>query len=151
MPNGSGDDLVANLGIGVGDIDLALEYICKGDTIKMDVTKVLIDHETESDIAVTLANKEESRIEDYLRYNLINSQFCLLANIASTAVPYKPYIGGGAYTVTSVIEILKSKAEKFDIYIDKESYNKQPAKEQITPVVGQPDSDQSGSSFVAKA
>jgi len=60
LPNGSGDDLVANLGIGVGDIDLALEYICKGDTIKMDVTKVLIDHETESDIAVTVANKEGS-------------------------------------------------------------------------------------------
>jgi len=60
LPNGSGDDLVANLGIGVGDIDLALEYICKGDTIKMDVTKVLIDHESESDIAVTVANKEGS-------------------------------------------------------------------------------------------
>ena len=40
----------ASLGIDVGNFDLALEYVMKGDTIKIDIAKVLIDHETEVDI-----------------------------------------------------------------------------------------------------
>ena len=45
IPNGSGNDLVGCLGI--KDVDQALEWLVKGDLVKMDVNKVLIDHENE--------------------------------------------------------------------------------------------------------
>ena len=59
LPNGSGDDLCGNIGIDVGNFDLALEYIIKGDTMKIDIAKVLIDHETEGDIKNTVANNKD--------------------------------------------------------------------------------------------
>ena len=42
IPNGSGNDLVGCLGI--KDIDQALDWLVKGDIIKMDVNKVLLDY-----------------------------------------------------------------------------------------------------------
>ena len=47
IPNGSGDDICGQIGLESGDFEMGLEYIVKGDTIKIDVTKVLIDHEEE--------------------------------------------------------------------------------------------------------
>ena len=50
IPNGSGDDICAQIGIDVGDSNMALEYITQGDVIKVDVNKILIDHETEDQL-----------------------------------------------------------------------------------------------------
>jgi len=86
LPNGSGDDLCGNLGIELGDIDMAMAYIQKGDTIKMDITKILIDHDSEADILRTLAIDPYYKIEDYLRYNITNCGFCMLANVARNGV-----------------------------------------------------------------
>ena len=41
VPNGSGNDLVGSLGC--KDVDSALDWLIKGDVIKMDVNKMLID------------------------------------------------------------------------------------------------------------
>ena len=54
IPNGSGNDLVGCLGI--RNIEQALNWLVKGDVIKMDVNKVLLDYENEEDIPDT-ANK----------------------------------------------------------------------------------------------
>ena len=54
IPNGSGNDLVGCLGI--RNIEQALNWLVKGDVIKMDVNKVLLDYENEADIPDT-ANK----------------------------------------------------------------------------------------------
>ena len=44
LPNGSGDDACGSLSLDIGGIHQGLEYILKGDTIKMDIIKVIIDH-----------------------------------------------------------------------------------------------------------
>lgn len=49
IPNGSGNALAD--AVNAKTIDEALDYIVKGDLIKIDVTKVLLDHEREEDIA----------------------------------------------------------------------------------------------------
>ena len=48
IPNGSGNDVCKCLEI--VDVDRALDYICKGDIIKIDTAKVLIDYENEDEI-----------------------------------------------------------------------------------------------------
>ena len=48
VPNGSGNDLVGCLGI--RDVAQSLDWLMKGDTIKMDVNKVLIDCEHEDEL-----------------------------------------------------------------------------------------------------
>jgi diacylglycerol kinase family enzyme len=45
IPNGSGNDTLRS--ISVFDLDKALDYIVKGDLIKIDLTKMIVDHETE--------------------------------------------------------------------------------------------------------
>ena len=102
---------------------MGLEYIVKGDTIKIDVTKVLIDHEEEEQIYDTCAKDTTATIEDYLRFKIINSSFCLCSNVARNAVPMKPYIGKEAYTIQSVVEMLKKRTETFDVYVDSESWH----------------------------
>lgn len=45
LPNGSGDDLCA--AVGISSMDHGLDYICKGETIKIDTLRVLTDHDSE--------------------------------------------------------------------------------------------------------
>ena len=54
IPIGSGDDICGQIGIAKGNYDQALEYIIKGDTIKMDISKILLDHENEAEIEKTV-------------------------------------------------------------------------------------------------
>lgn len=65
IPNGSGNDTCASLGI--NSIDEALTFLNKGDTIKIDLNRVLCDSETISEIPLN-ANKH-----DRLRYSVINA------------------------------------------------------------------------------
>jgi diacylglycerol kinase family enzyme len=48
IPNGSGNDFCAD--IRITNVDRALDYIISGDLIHLDVTKTLIDFETEEEI-----------------------------------------------------------------------------------------------------
>jgi diacylglycerol kinase family enzyme len=50
IPNGTGDDTCGSFGIDIGDINQALEFLIKGNTIKVDVIKILIDFESEKEI-----------------------------------------------------------------------------------------------------
>ena len=86
---------------------MALEYITKGDTIKIDVIKVLIDHEDERDVYETLSTNTDASVEDFLRYEIINSSFGLASNCARNAVHMKPYFGKHAYTLQTVVELFK--------------------------------------------
>ena len=45
VPNGSGNDLVGS--IGVKDVEQALDWFIKGDVVKMDLNKMLIDADHE--------------------------------------------------------------------------------------------------------
>lgn len=99
LPNGSGDDTCGSLGIQVNDIDMGLEYIFKGDVIKMDIIKILLDHESEQEIQATIEKDPSKKSTDYLRYSLINTSFCLSANTNKHAGPMKKYVGQAAYTI----------------------------------------------------
>ena len=55
IPNGSGNDLIGCLGI--KNVEQALSWLIKADVIKMDVNKVLMDVEKESDIAEDDVNR----------------------------------------------------------------------------------------------
>lgn len=48
LPNGSGDDFCSSLGI--LSMDHALDYICKGETIKVDTVRILLDHDSEDSL-----------------------------------------------------------------------------------------------------
>ena len=112
IPNGSGNDLCHNLGILT--VDKALDYIVKGDLIKMDISKVLLDHEKEEEI------KQEVKF-DQMRYSLINSSFGMVGEIVYGAERWKGCCCN-AYTMASIIEILKSKTHIFDIIVDGKTY-----------------------------
>ena len=43
IPNGSGNDTLR--GLSVFDVNQALDYIVKADLIKLDLTRILLDHE----------------------------------------------------------------------------------------------------------
>ena len=45
LPNGSGDDFCS--AVGIMSMDHGLDYICKGETIKVDTIQCLLDHESE--------------------------------------------------------------------------------------------------------
>ena len=46
IPAGTGDDFCGNIGIDRGDIDTGIKYITKGQTIKIDALKILMDYKS---------------------------------------------------------------------------------------------------------
>lgn len=76
VPNGSGNDMCAALMI--KDLDKALDYLIKGDIFKMDIIKVLIDHESEAEIT-------SEKKTDFLRYEINNNDFGLSSRASYTA------------------------------------------------------------------
>lgn len=103
MPNGSGDDTAGGLAISYNDMDMALSYAAKGQTIKLDVVKVLLDHESEEEIQTNLDTNPEykdSVMEHYFRYMIINSSLCLSADVGRNAISMKKRgLGPHAYTI----------------------------------------------------
>ena len=59
LPNGSGDDLAHALGLGVGDAQTALSYLVEGQVLKIDVIKVLLDHENIEEVEETVASSSD--------------------------------------------------------------------------------------------
>ena len=112
VPNGSGNDMLRALG--VTDIAKALDYIVKGDLLKADLVKVLLDCENESDIP--LDDKEERRSK--YRYQLVNSSFNVPAKLNRRATGWKWCCCMNPYEVAAVIEFTKLVYEPVDIYVD---------------------------------
>ncbi|CDW74738.1 transcriptional regulator [Stylonychia lemnae] len=78
--NGSGNDTLIQFN--ANDIQRALDFIVKGDLLKYDVGKVLLDYENEEDVP-------PEQINSNLRYSLINSVFGVSAKINHSAIGYK--------------------------------------------------------------
>lgn len=72
IPNGSGNDNLRSYNC--YDIQTALDYIIKGDLIKVDTVRVLADAETEEEVPQT-------EKYDRIRYQLINSSYSLPARV----------------------------------------------------------------------
>lgn len=110
LPNGSGNDTLRSFWI--NDLTKALDYIVKGDLLKVDLVKVLIDHETEESIS------EKDRVA-CLRYQLINSSYSIPARVNLGAKKWKSCCCN-AYEVAAFFEFLKIKYETVDIYVNGE-------------------------------
>ena len=84
IPNGSGNDICYNLEI--RSVETAIDLIIRGQIIKTDLIKSLLDYETEEEL-FEAADKEGSSVKvvDHLRYCLNNIQYGLLANVAKNA------------------------------------------------------------------
>ena len=110
VPNGSGNDLVGCFGM--RDVEQALNWLVKGDIIKMDVNKVLLDYESEDEIPET-----EERNQKF-RYSVINTAVGYIAKITHRAVHHKPYFGSGCYISSATVNFFTSSTERFDVIIE---------------------------------
>jgi len=112
MPNGSGNDLCRALGS--DNLENALNYLVKGECIKMDTVKVLMDHEDEESLPEGL-----DRI-NYCRHMLINSALAMPAKIANTAIPLKNCCGTKSYEIVTIWEACKGnfRPDNYDLFID---------------------------------
>ena len=114
IPNGSGDDFCS--AIGVMSVDHALDYICKGEIIKCDTVRVLMDYESEE----TLPEGIERL--NHLRYMMINSSAALPPLVAFKAKAWKACCGKTSYTIATLIEAMKGNVipDIFDVFVDGE-------------------------------
>eukprot|EP00347_Sterkiella_histriomuscorum_P012216 403369450 len=108
--NGSGNDTLIQFN--ANSIGKALDFIVKGQLIKYDVAKVLIDYEREEDIP-------EEKVNSNLRYSIINSVFGVSAKITHRAISFK-WCCCNPYQVGAVVEFCKLRAELVDIYVDEQ-------------------------------
>lgn len=93
IPNGSGNDMMN--GIGVKNVDIALDYICKKTVAKMDIMRCLVDVKSEKDIP---AGKRWA----HCRYFNNSVSFGMPAKIAIGAKPYKACCGTGSYKIAAI-------------------------------------------------
>ena len=121
IPNGSGDGFCAGIGIAKGDIDGGMKYIMSGQTVKVDLVKILIDYESEEELNDAIRKNATIKKENHLRYSCLNSGFALVAKVNAKAAWMKPYIGGLAYDVQAFKELTAGENCRFDIDIDAES------------------------------
>ena len=114
LPNGSGNNLCK--GLGIFTLDDGLNYIVRGQCIKIDTCKVLLDHDSEA----TLPEGDE-RI-NYCRYMMNATGLGAPPRISKAALPFKKCCGTGSYAFASMIIACKGgfDPELFDLYIDGE-------------------------------
>ena len=89
VPNGSGNTVGYNLGI--ESVDEAMDTVIAGTASKFDITRVLADTENEEDVPPGKAGY------DRRRYSLCVTSGGWGPEMASFAIPLKPYFGPGAY------------------------------------------------------
>ena len=77
----------------------------------MDVNKVLIDCENETEIPDT-----EERHSKF-RYSVINSGVGFIAKVTHDAVYHKPYMGKSCYVTSGIVNAVKGAVENFDVII----------------------------------
>jgi len=116
LPNGSGNDFASCFLL--NSITKGLGYLDKGQTMKADVVKILLDFESEEELMEEARRNPNLVIHDHLRYCNINSSLICSAKCAKNAAPMKPYIGKNAYTISTLKEIIKGTREKYDIEFD---------------------------------
>lgn len=110
IPNGSGNDLVGCFGI--SNLDQALDWLVTGDTVKMDVNKVLVDYEHESEIPECEVRSSQ------FRYSVINAAIGFIAKVVHKADALKPYTGRGCYKAAGIYNFFKNSAEYFAVSIE---------------------------------
>ena len=75
----------------------------------MDVNKVLIDCEDESEIL------EDPDRNSKFRYSVINAAVGFIAKVTHKAVSHKKYMGKFCYTSSATVNFFSSSTERFDV------------------------------------
>lgn len=99
IPTGKSNDYASQLSI--KDVDRALDYIIKGQKIRLDLIKVLIDHEHEQDIP-------ESELKNCLRYSLMHTSYSTSSKANKKEIASTKCCGTGS----------APKVDKFDIDVN---------------------------------
>ncbi|CDW71902.1 diacylglycerol kinase [Stylonychia lemnae] len=107
--NGSGNDTLRQFG--VLDIDQALNFIVKGDLLKYDVVKILIDYQNEKDIP-------DNALYNHHRYSIINTVIGLMAKINHNAQNYKQWPLINPYQISAFVELTRLKPDKISLEVD---------------------------------
>ena len=115
LPGGTGNDTCRSLNM--DSMETGLQYLLKGNTIKMDIFRALLDHETEADVYKRAA-EGKIKLNDCLRYSVVNTSLLLVGLTAKNAAPMKAYLGSTAYTISCINEIFKCVQGHFDFELD---------------------------------
>jgi Diacylglycerol kinase catalytic domain len=110
IPNGSGNDTLR--AYNVTTIDLALDYIVKGDLLKVDLTRVLLDYDSEADIPPTSPDFIAK-----LRYQLVNSSSNIPAKVNVGANKFKSCCCN-PYQLAAVVEFTRIQYDLIDLLVD---------------------------------
>jgi diacylglycerol kinase family enzyme len=112
LPNGSGDDFCSALGIMT--LDHGLDYICKGESIKVDTVRVLMDHQSLDTLPEGLERY------NFCRHMLINSGCAMVPLVSVKAKFWKGCCGKVSYTIATLLEAAKGNlvSDHFEIHID---------------------------------
>lgn len=84
----------------------------KGECIKVDVAKVLIDTENEEDLP-----SGDERMEK-CRYMLNNCGIGVHARATKTAVPFKKWFGTKSYEAALLWESIGTRTDSFEFFVD---------------------------------
>ena len=98
IPNGSGNDF--NSSFGTKQVGNALDFLVKGDTIKIDLIACTLDYERREDIP-------EDKLLNHFRYSVISNFFGVIANIIHSAIKIKPVPLINSYIVASIYHVAK--------------------------------------------
>ena len=98
IPNGSGNDTCK--AIGVHSIEQALEYIQKGDLLKVDLNRVWIDADTFEEIENSAISDDEKFKKQ--RYSIINASTGFVAKTVHAANKVKSWAGSASYLVAGI-------------------------------------------------
>lgn len=84
----------------------------KGETIKLDVNKVLMDAETEQEIP-------PEELATRFRYSLINASIGFIAKCVFRGATYKRYFGSLCYSAAGVVELSgRQKSEDYAVELE---------------------------------
>ena len=111
IPNGSGNDFNTSFGVIKTNLDLALDFIIKGNTMKIDVVNCILDYEKLDDIP-------ENKVFTNFRYSCVSIMFGFLAKIVHRAISYKKCCCGNPYLIAGVREYIKGETDSFTIEVD---------------------------------
>lgn len=102
VPNGSGNDTAACFGLKT--VEQALEWLIKGDVIRVDINKVLLDAEHEDEIADEVKSNR-------FRYSFSSSSSGFVAKCVHKSISHKKYVGNACYKTSAIANVLTSETE----------------------------------------
>ena len=119
IPTGQSNDMARSLGLAVEGTLHALEVIAKGETITIDTTRVLLDHDSEKTLPAGI-----DRLH-FCRHMMSNSMLSMPAKIANGAETLKGCFGSSSYSLSTYFQAFSCGfvADTYSLTIDDVAFN----------------------------